>query len=188
MRKKVGSILVFIFFVLGLFACGLWLSKYVAIHEEAQALLQTFGYAGIVTISFFSGLNIAIPIHAGAFVPMYEAAGFPLLWIIVSMVIGTSLADLVGYAIGNLGHAHAKVAESPLLKKIIDYCKVHTHLLIPLLFLWVAIIPLPNELVVIPLALFGVSFLPMFTALIAGNVVHLTAVAFGISAINNFVQ
>lgn len=186
MRRLSYSFLSFIVLSLAVFVFAFLLGRFVASSSEVQLLIQEFGYAGILTVSFISGLNLFVPIHVGAFVPAFTSAGFPIINIIVVMIIGTFLADIVGYAIGFFGHTKIRKSRILWVKKVIEFSETHTHFILPILFLWAALVPLPNEFLVIPFALLGVGFVPMGVVLLLGNMVNITLVALGITSIVDF--
>ena len=57
----------------------------------------------------------------------------------------------------------------------------HRFLPLGLLFLYAAFVPLPNELLVIPMAFMRYSMAAVMTAVLFGNVIFNTMWAFGVS-------
>ena len=102
------KIVLLIIFLLSVFGGALYFADYVKESEQAKALVDQFGYFGIFIISVVAGLNLFVPIPAPTFVPIFTAAGYPFLGIILIMVIGTTIADLIGYFIGLIGKNYAE--------------------------------------------------------------------------------
>lgn len=168
-----------------MFTCVLGLSFYFATlvqtNPAVQQFISQFGYFGIMTLAVISGLNALIPIPAATFVPVFEAAGLWLPLIVFALAVGTTIADTLGYLFGH--YSKSVISEK--------YPKTHAYVeritnsrkrwLLPLVFLYAAIIPFPNELIVIPIALSGVRFQLIVIPLILGNLINQGALAYGVS-------
>ena len=170
--------------VLGVLITAIWiaslyLADYVANNDMAQNLVSQFGYLGILIIAIVSGINVLIPVPAAAFVPVFTAAGLWLPLIILMLVIGTTIADLIGYWIGRWSKEFVEehYPQSYRRMKVLD--ERHHSLVLPMVFLYAALIPFPNEAMLIPLALIGFRFKTLLIPLVLGNVVNQTALAFG---------
>lgn len=169
--------------LLGLVISGAFLlAGYVKNSDTAQHLVTQFGYWGILVISVISGLNMFVPIPAAAFTPVYIAAGFPLWGIAGAMILGTMIADTIGYLLGIGGRHIAKHAHPRFEEALESFATVHPRLVVPLVFLTSAFAPFPNEVVLIPLAFIGVPFRTLALPLFTGTIVYNLLVVYGLTS------
>ncbi len=169
--------------MLAAMVAAFFLADYVRESSTAQMLVERFGYLGMLGLSIISGLNLFVPIPAATFTPIYTAAGFPLYGIIITLVVGTTLADSIGYLIGRGGKELVEENYPAIQKRIQRTAEKHSLYIIPGVFLWASFSPLPNETMLIPLALAGVRFRTLILPLLCGNIVHQTLFAYGLSSI-----
>lgn len=158
-----------------------FLAEHVANDEGAQALVGRFGYLGMFILAIIAESSFIVPIPAATFTPIFTAAGFPILGIVTTLVIGTLIADGVGYLVG-LGGRHAVAHHYPTFQERIQrFARRHHHLVIPGVFLYAALAPFPNEAILIPLALVGIRFRTLFIPLLLGTIILQTALVYGIT-------
>ena len=164
--------------------CGAFiLANHISDNKAAQELVARFGYFGIVAIAIVGGLNIIVPIHAATFTPIFVSAGFSMPSIIICLAVGTTLADLAGYAIGRYGR---NVTESPFPKieaKVRHFVEHRPKLFYPGVFLYSAFIPFPNEAILLPLGLFGIKLWKILIPFILGTIIHQTIFAYGFNSV-----
>ena len=178
MVKILGIALFLVLILVGSF----FLAAHIQDNASARHLVEQFGYGGILLISIIAGLNLFVPIPAGAFTPIYVAAGFPLLLIILTITIGTTIGDSISYLIGVGGRHITKHAHPTLQTKMQSFAHRHHHLVLPLVFLYSAFSPFPNELILIPLAIIGIRYRVLLVPLLFGTVVYETLFAYGITS------
>ena len=157
----------------------IFFAKEVAESEALQNLIYQFGYTGVLLVGFIAGLNTFIPVHAATFAPVFVSAGLYIPFIIVTLAIGTMLADSVGFLIGKVSRT---VIEETYPKIHTFFVTLHSErqkLVLPLVFLYAALVPFPNEAILIPLALAGVRFPTLVLPLIIGNIVNHTLWVYG---------
>ena len=158
----------------------LLLARHITKNDNAQMFVQEFGYFGVVVISFIAGINAIVPIPAGSFVPIFTAAGLELDVIILMLIIGTTLADLLAWYVGVLGRK-ITLHNYPRLAEFTDWIQQKNIWVIMLfVFVYASIAPVPNEVILIPLALVGIKLRYLFVPLIMGTIIYQTAFAFGI--------
>jgi len=171
--------------LIGIIALSYWLVGIVQENEIVSALINAYGYFGIVVVSFISGFNLLVPIPAISLLPAFLAAGLSFWPIILLTAVGTTLADSASYVLGKSGrtlftdfHGHLKQLDS-LRKK---------HRSWPLigLALWASVMPLPNEILVIPLSFLGYRLRYILPILFIGNVAFNILAAFGIVQLFSF--
>lgn len=163
----------------GALTLSFFAANYVAQNDAAQALVERFGYVGILLISIIAGLNLLVPIPAATFTPIYEAAGLSLPAIIAVLVIGTFIADAISYLIGIGGRSLTAERFKDLQTRILHFAEAHRAVLPVMVFLYAAFMPFPNEAIVVPLGFIGVPFRLLIIPLLLGNVVHQTLLTYG---------
>lgn len=152
-----------------------------------QAVLE-YGYSGIFALSFATGFNLVVPIPAIAFLPLFIEAGLNFWMTIAIITVGITLADSLAYLIGGIGHEmlmnNPKYSrERSVFKKLLRLKKKHVHAPLIFLFFYSIIAPLPNELMVIPLALLGYRYLQIFPIVLVGNFVFNLIYAQGVEGL-----
>jgi len=158
-------------FLLILLCCIVLLNSFAIGNETVKYIVTSFGYTGMFFIAVLSGFNLAIPIPAIGFYPLFVEHGFSSVLIIATISCGMVFGDGIGYLIGSTGR---EVMSPSRVEKISTW--VHTlktkHRFAPyiLVCMYAAFVPLPNELLVIPMAFAGYRFLPMVAMLFIGNV------------------
>lgn len=152
-----------------------------------QAVLD-YGYVGIFALAFATGFNLVVPIPAIAFMPLFLEVGLNF-WVTVAIItVGITLADSFAYLIGGIGHEmlmnNPKYSrERSVFKKLLRLKKKHVHAPLIFLFFYSIIAPLPNELLVIPLALLGYRYLQIFPIVLIGNFIFNIIYAQGIEGL-----
>lgn len=155
------------------------LTQLVAIDAQAQAWVQQFGYMGVLLVSFLTGLSAISPIPTGVFTPIFTEAGLWLPLIIASMVVGTTLADLVAYFMALAGRTVALQKHPKLLQYTEQIRQQNRWLIMGAMTIWAAIVPLPNELPLIACALVGVRLRTLLLPLVIGTLLFHSFFSFG---------
>ena len=182
--RKSFRLFVFGLIIIGIWVAALYLANYIANNDTARNLVGQFGYLGIFVVSIVAGLNVFVPIPAATFVPVFTAAGLWIPLIIIVLALGTTIADMIGYFIGRLSKEFAEENYPRTYSRLLFLSEEHHNLILPLLFLYAAFVPFPNEAIIIPLALIGFKFRKFLIPLILGNLINQTALAYG--AVNIF--
>ncbi len=167
-------------------AASFYFSRLIQANAFAHDIIASFGHISILMTGFVAGLNLLVPVPAISFLPVFLAAGFPQWEIILLIAVGATLADGAAYVIGRAGRA---VIETKTEKKIAQWVgrvqEEYAWAVYPLVFLFAAFAPLPNEVIIIPLAFLGYRFLPICALALAGNLVFNTLAALGVMGILN---
>jgi membrane protein YqaA with SNARE-associated domain len=185
-KKKFLNLAMFLVVLGAGFFVSFWLAEYVSNDAVSQKLIQDFGHTSILIISFVSGLNALVPIPAATFVPIFTEGGISLPVVTILLIIGTMAANLVSFVIGVYG---GKITEShypKLQKKMLDFYQGKEKWLPYFVFCFTAILPLPDEVYLIPLGIIGVKLRQIFIPLLLGTVVYQTLAAFGVQNIFEF--
>ena len=177
-KKIILQGIIFVILVVGI----VLFSNTLADNDAALRFINTFGYIGVFVFAAVSGFNLLFPIPAIAFLPVLTEAGLNVGIAIVVIGIGMTIGDAVGFWIGTLGQKAIRLRkkEHKILDTLQNIQKKYPRAPLALLGLWAAFAPLPNELMVIPLAVMGYRFVSMMILLFFGNIVFNTFVAFGI--------
>lgn len=169
--------------------------------EFVSGLVRQFGYAGIFLVAVVSGFNLVIPVPAISFLPVFLASGLNAFAVIVIIAAGMSLADFVGFLLGKTGRHIAqgvgsfkKDTQGVRSFKREDLTPSFLKYLTPsnradpfqnwspalVLFLFASFIPLPNEVLVVPMAFLGYRFTYILLPVFFGNMVFNSLYAIGV--------
>lgn len=158
---------------------ALFFAEYLLRTPDLQAKVASLGYLGVIVIAMIAGLNVILPIPAVAFTPIFTAAGLNLVGIILALTVGTLLADFIGYVFGRISRDTLALKYPKFITRLEHIHKHHRKWLIPIILFYAAFIPIPNEALIIPLALLGVSWRTMMFPLFLGNLVNQAIYAYG---------
>lgn len=179
MEKRRASVIRFA--LLGVTLAGaLWLGTIAAENEAVQNLLATGGYVGVFLFSLINGFNILIPIVTPSFVPALAAAGLDPYLSILVMTAGMTIADSVAFFLARAGRAHISTTVIRLTDSLVAVGEHRHWLPLAILFVWAFAMPLPNELMVIPLGLLGYRAYRVLPIVAVGNLVFNAAIGLGL--------
>lgn len=152
-------------------ALALWFGLFVRENQVAQELIASYGYFGIFLLGAVSGFNFIVPVPAAAFLPALVAANLTIPVAIIAITLGMTVGDMVGYFIGKASCAII----TPDNRHRIDYIKrlqaqYHATPLLAL-FIYASFVPLPNELIVVPLGFLGYHLKHIFPVVLVGNLI-----------------
>ena len=178
-NTKVTKLILIVATITIVWVLSLYLANYVSDNEMAQNMVGQFGYLGILVLAIIAGVNVLLPVPAATFVPVFVAAGMWMPLIIITLVIGTVIADYAGYFIGHWSRKFAKDHYPKTYRKVLSLNARHHNLILPFVFFYAALVPFPNEAFIIPLALIGIKFRFILLPLILGNLINQTMLALG---------
>jgi len=158
---------------------ALFAADAVANNPELQAIVASWGYAGVTLVGLIAGLNVIVPMPAATFTPVFLAAGLWLPFIIVAMTAGILVADYIGYAFGRWSRIGITEKYPKLLAQYEKLVTRHRIWLLPVIFLYASFAPFPNEAIILPLAVLGVHFKIMFLPLLFSGLIHQTIFSYG---------
>ncbi len=151
-------------------AFALWLSHFAKDNELLRELVMIYGYWAIFIISTISGFNLIVPIPAITFLPLFLESGLSFWLTIIIISLGMTLADCLAYF---LGHAGREITLSTVQNKWfqrLDRWRDRNYWWpIIILALFVMFVPLPNELIIIPLAILGYRLRELFIVMLLGT-------------------
>ena len=163
-----------------------YLAQFVYSNNTAQEIVGQFSYLGVLVIAVVAGLNAVVPIPAATFVPIFLAAGLWMPIIVLMLVIGTTIADLIGYFIGRVSREFVEGQYPKTYARVLLINEKHHRLMIPLVFIYSAFIPFPNEAMLIPAALVGLKLRVLIVPLVLGTLVNQVILAYGFSEVFGF--
>ncbi len=172
---SLSLLLVVIFLAVGL---SFAIAEFVLYDAWWQDKIASGGYLAVLLFAFVASMNIILPIPAVTFTPVFLTAGLSLLPIATALTLGTLLADLVAYIFGHYSAQGVARKYPRFSKKLTTYTITHKKLIIPLVFIYAAFVPIPNEVIVIPLALAKVPLKKIFLPLLLGNLLNQTLLAY----------
>lgn len=171
--------------LVGLVAFTVWVNVWAAGNEVLTEAAAAAGYGGLFAVSVVSGFNLIAPIPVAVFYPFFMESGFAPVPTLITIAVGMTGGDLLGYLVGNTtrdvaGERLARVEVR--LERLLGRLRAR-HRVLPygLLFLYAAFAPIPNELVVIPLAFMRYSLPGVMITVLTGNVIFTSLTAFGVS-------
>lgn len=184
--KLVVKSSILLFGLIVIFFIAYLLANLVQENETIKSIIFDFGYIGVFIVSLISGLNLIVPIPVVSFVPAFVGAGLNIWIIIFFIVIGTGIADSASYFIGKIGREFSKsVKQKTLFKYLTNMRDKYYWSPIIILFLFATFVPLPNELLLIPLGFMGYKLKHLIIPYIAGNIIFTTLTSFGVINIFN---
>lgn len=167
--KKIWKPALKLVLLLAVFGLAFFAAKITRENSFVKELVAGYGYSGIFVVAVISGFNLAVPVPAASFIPVFTAAGLNF-WVTVAIIaIGVTLADSIAYLIGKTGHQLVSAQNSGLSAYLEKLRARHSWWPIALLYLFAAFVPIPNEVLVIPLAFAGYKISHLLPALLLGN-------------------
>jgi len=143
--------------------------------------IDAFGYIGVFGAGLIAGLNVVFPVPAATLAPLFLEAGMTVPLIILFLALGTLVADFVGYLIGRTSRTLLE-AEHPSIAVIAQKVSGMRPSVVALFVtIYAAFVPLPNELILVPLAFVGVAWRVLIVPLFVGAVIIQTLLVTGVS-------
>ena len=166
--------------ILGLLALIVWANLYAADHEIARDAAARFGYPGILAAAALSGFNLVVPVPVVAFFPFFMSAGLAPLPTVLVIALGMTAGDLIGYFLGRTARQMVEPKEGGMVQRLEALRERRPYLPVGVMLLYAAFVPAPNELLVLPLAFLRYPVAGIFVAVLVGNIVFNSLVAFGV--------
>ncbi|MBW3555166.1 MAG: hypothetical protein KY466_16790 [Gemmatimonadetes bacterium] len=157
-----------------------WANLYAAEHDFVRELARRFGYPGLFLGAAISGFNLIVPIPVIAFFPFFMEVGFQPIPTVATIALGMTTGDLVGYLLGRTTREVFAPRARGMMARLERLREQHRVLPFVVMFLYAAFAPVPNEVLVIPLAFLRYPLIGIFTAVLAGNTIFNALVAFGV--------
>jgi membrane protein YqaA with SNARE-associated domain len=167
--------------IIAIFFVALYAAQLLTENDAVVTLIERLGYLGVLITGIVAGLNTIVPIHAATFTPLFLEAGLSVPLIIATLAVGTLVADSLGYALGHVSKELVEDKYPKIFNFFTNLATNHSRWIIPVVFLYAAFFPFPNEAILIPLALAGVKLKRLLLPLIIGNIVHQTLAVYAVA-------
>lgn len=154
-------------------------ANYLKTNGELAALIESTGILGTIIVALIAGLNPVLPVPPATFAPAFNAAGLSIPLIITGYVIGTVIADSVGYFLARFGSPYLSSNYPKVASRVNHFLDNHNRLVIPFIWFYSAFVPLPNELMLVPLGLARYDYRKLLLPIILGNIFHHTILVLG---------
>ncbi len=164
----------------GLLAVVVWANLYASGHDMVREAAQRFGYPGIFVGAALSGFNLLVPIPVIAFFPFFMEIGMAAVPTVMLIAVGMTTGDLAGYLVGRTARGVVELPEGGIVRRLESLRDRHPTLPFVVMFLYAGFAPLPNELLVLPMAFLRFPVAGIFVAALAGNMIFNTMVALGV--------
>ena len=158
---------------------ALWVGFVVRESPVIQAFLLGGGYVGVFFFSIVNGFNVFVPIVTASFVPALVGAGLNVSIVVALIALGTTIADCATFFLARAGRVHLSASENKLMKFLFAAEERRHWLPLLILALWATIVPIPSEVILIPLGLLGFPSRHVVPILFIGNLLFSGLIAFG---------
>lgn len=180
-NSKYWKLLLQVAFIAVVIAFAFWAAQFARENTVVQAFVSSYGYIAIFLVSIISGFNLIVPIPAVSFLPLFLESGLNLWVVLLIMTIGMALADSIAYLVGKSGRQIAAIRDHSKLFAKIDALRArYRRAPLFVLFAFASIVPLPNEVLVIPMGFMGYRLREIILPVLFGNGVFNILTAFGI--------
>ena len=171
---------------MGVIGLIFWVTLFVQENVFVQDFIARYGYVSIFAISLISGLNLIVPVPAISFLPLFLAAGLNLWPTLFILILGVTAADILSYGIGVFGRNIVISAKNQRMITRLDRLRTRYYWSpLIVLFFYSIFVPLPNELLVLPLGFMGYHLRHIFPIVLLGNSIFNTLAAFGVISFFN---
>lgn len=158
---------------------AMWLNTRAGEIDGVREAVASAGYLGLLAASVISGFNLIVPIPVATFYPFLLEAGFQPFPTLATIALGMTGGDFLGYLVGDASRSLAGERMAGFRARVERLHDRHPVLPLAILFLYAAFAPIPNELLVIPLAFMRYSLAGVMLAVFAGNMIFNAWVATG---------
>ena len=157
-----------------------WANVHAAEHDLLRDAVRRFGYAGLFAASAISGFNLLVPVPVIAFFPFLVDSGLDPVPTVGVIAAGMTTGDLLGYLVGHTARDVLGDRDHRIIRRLEALRDRHRVLPFIVMFLYAGFAPAPNEILVIPMAFLRYSVAGIFGAVLLGNIIFNSLVAFGV--------
>ena len=162
---------------------ALWLGSLAAENEAVSGLILQGGYLGVFLFSIINGFNVIVPMVTASFVPALTESGLNPTILILVMSSGMMIADSTAYFLGRLGHEHLSERTDRMTRSLVRAGERRHSLPLFMLWIWTAFVPLPTEIVAVPVGLMGYRARHVIPILMLGTLTFNSLVGFGVVSV-----
>lgn len=157
-----------------------WLGSVAAENAAVQGLLVSGGYLGVFLFSIINGFNVFVPIVTASFVPALSAAGLDTFFLILVISLGMTIADSVSFFLARAGRKQVSEKGIRIARSFAAAEEKRHWVPLSILFAWSFVVPLPNELVLVPIGLLGYRAYKVIPIIAVGNLTFNSVIGFGL--------
>jgi len=155
------------------------LQREFADNAYVQEVAMSTGYLGVVIFTVFNSFNYFVPIVTPSLVPTWAGADLNPVVVTMLIILVITMTDLAFYSLGRFSR---RLTESIKAQKYIVRMRAlrDRNWYLPLGFfaVWLLVVPLPNELIAIPLGILGYKLLPVASIALIGNAIFNGVIAY----------
>ena len=166
--------------VVALLALIVWANVYASEHDLVREAARGLGYPGIFAAAAISGFNLVVPVPVIAFFPFFMEVGLDPVMTVVVIAIGMTAGDLVGYLVGRAARDMVRPKDGGVIRRLESLRERHPYLPLAAMFLYASFAPIPNEVLVLPLAFLRYPVGGILVAVLAGNMIFNGLIALGV--------
>lgn len=167
----------------GLLAITIALPLTFVVHPGIRGWLienaQTYGYIGMFVLAFLGGTTTLVPIPYFIVVIALAGIGFNPYLLGLSAGLGATAGDTVSYFVGYHGQTFFSTGAQKKFNRIHRVLTRWPALTPVFLFLFGAVVPLPDDLVILPLGLVRHRYVSTVVPVGLGKIVMNTNLALG---------
>jgi len=171
-----------LFLILGVLLALILSFESLVSNDFLREVITEYHYFGVMVVAFVTGIA-GFPVPIVAFTPLFTELGLSIFTVVAAIVIGLTLGDLVTYGFGVIGRKLSRGSKNKTLARLEGYAEKNKVLPLVALFFWASFVPMPNEILLLPLGLLGYRLIHILPPLILGNIVLNTIIASGIIGI-----
>lgn len=175
LKSKILFVVFLLFFIV-------W--TFVIYRCSPEEIINSIGiensYFVVFMISLFGGISILFPIPYYLFVMTFASGGSNPILLGIFAGIGLTLGDSTSYFFGRHGKKVISEKYNKISKKFLDRLISYPGWLRAFVILiWGSVVPLPSDIITIPLGLMGYSYKKLIIPLGIGHIIFNTLIAFG---------
>lgn len=168
----IRSALLRLFILALVLIAALWVATSIGDYESIRTIIASWGYPALFLVAVVSGFSLVAPVPAVAFVPLVVAAGLNFWIAIIIVIVGMTIGDGFGIFLGSTGRSALEewisIRWIDRIERFIGKWKLKPEILA---FFYAAFVPLPNELLFVPLAFLKKKVSHLLLAAFLGNAV-----------------
>lgn len=176
--KKIIRLVFIVTILISFVILAMWLARLATESEAVQIVVANYGYVGAFLISIISGFNLVVPIPAISFLPLLVASGLSAVYSVLIIALGMTLGDMIGFGLGRAGQFIFSFNNQSVIARLEKFRERYKISPLVVLFIF-SLLPLPNEILVLPLGFLRYRMAQVFPILLAGNIIFNTLVAIG---------
>ena len=155
--------------------------------DEISTFISQVGYWGVLVFSFINGFNVFVPVVPTSFMPTLLESGLEFWMLIGVMSVGMSAADMVGFMVGRYIGGYHQVETLGVLNFLKEFQQENYYIPLLFAFLWGCFLPLPYELMMVPLGMMGYRFFTVAAISVSANFIFNCITALGFVEIFSYI-